>query len=271
MLLSPRFNVSPGSPGRPWRDSVSEVWEYIRTRQSIRVDEYVGTTIQLSLEPTFTLPEVKRIAQSAIHFEPAIEALMPDLDDNGLNYASNWLMSWDFAPSGRSRPDAIELLEYASNPSDVAGLMQRNDPLGHFTWEFKHLDQGPQARIDFHRCPACHNAEEAIRYPEFTMCFVRAAMLCSRDQLLTIPSNVGGMRWFMDRFRTPWLYNNCHRMPSLWRMVPFNAIAGPKLPEWTSKQRRYMAEQDLSDGEELAAQDLERCQAFAARARAPYC
>jgi hypothetical protein len=270
MLLSPRFNVSPGSPGRPWRDSVSEVWDYIQTRQSIQVDEYVGTSIQISLEPTFTLTEVKRIAQSGIHFEPAIEALMLDLDDNGLNYASNWLMSWDFAPSGRTRPDSIELIEYSPSLANVAGLMQRNEPLGNFTWEFKYLGQS-QGRVEFHRCPACHDAEEAIRYPEFTMCFVRAAMLCSREQLLTIPSNVGGLRWFLDRFRTPWLYNNCERMPRLWRMVDFHTISEPRLPEWTAAQRQYMAEQDLSDGEEMIAQDLERCQAFASRARAPYC
>jgi hypothetical protein len=270
MLLSPRFNVSPGSPGRPWRDSINEVWNYIQTRQSIRVDEYVGTSIHVSMEPTFTLLEVKRIAQSTIHFEPAIEALMPDLEDNGLNYVSNWVMSWDFAPSGRSRPESIELIEYFSYLADVAGAMQRNTPMGNFSWEFKQLGLS-QERIEFHRCPACHNADEAIMYPEFTMCFLRAAMTCSKDQLLTIPSNAGGLRWFLDRFRVPWLYNNCERMPTLWRGVRFDAISEPKLPDWTGAQRQFMAAEDLSDGEEMVAQDKERCQAFARRARAPYC
>jgi len=195
---------------------------------------------------------------------------MVDLEDNGLNYVSNWLMSWDFAPSGRSRPESIELIECASTLTNVAAIMQRNEPLGKFSWEF--TQQGQRQRtIDFYRCPACHTAEEAISYPEFTMCFIRAAMLCSRDQLLTIPSNAGGLRWFLDRFRVHWLYTECGRMQSLWRTIPFGAMSEPKPPEWTTEHRQYMAEQDLSDGEEMAVQDMERCQAFAGRARTPYC
>lgn len=270
MLYSPVFNVSPGSSGPPWRESVREVWNYIQANRSIGIDEYVGTSIHISMDPKFTLQEVRRIAQAGIFFEPAVEALIPQLEDGGLNYASNWVQSWDLAPSGRSRLDSIDFIEASASLDAVASLMQRNSPPGSFTWAFKQLTQ-PQERIEFHRSPPCHNADEAIRYPEFTMCFVRAAMGCSKEQMLGIPPNVGGLRWFLDRFRVLWLYNNCQQMPRIWRGVPFDAMSEPRRPDWTTEQQNFIRQRGLSDVEEMMREDLERCRQAARNAQTPYC
>jgi len=269
LLLSPLFNVSSRISRPPWRDSVKEVSAYFQTNSVLEVDDFPSTSIWISIEPRFSLTEVKRIAQCGIHFEPAIEALM--LQSVGADQSftmGNWALSWDFAPSMRTRPEAIELVENSPTLAAVSALMQRNQPLKNYTWEFKHLGQ-PQERIEYYRCPPFDDAQKAIRYLEFTMCFVRVAIRCPRERLLTVPSNVGGVRWFMTRFREAWLYN-CALMPSIWRGIPSEARSEPRSPEWTEEQWGYIEDNNLYDVREMIREDVIRSQAFASNARAPY-
>jgi hypothetical protein len=268
LIISPLFDVSSRGNCPPWRTSVTEVSAYLQTNATVEVDHLSGTGIRISIAPSFSLTEVKRIAQCGIHFEPAIEALLPPSPDDGYSYMSNWVLSWDFAPSGRTRPDSIELIENSPDLAAVSDLMQRNSPRGNFTWEFNRLGQRPET-INFYRCPPFHNAQEAIRYLEFTVCFVGVAMRCPKEQLLRIPSNVGGLRWFLIRFRNAWLYN-CARMQSLWSGIPMDAMAEPRLPEWRDDQLEFIEENNLNDVEEMITQDMARCRAFANNAQPPY-
>jgi hypothetical protein len=267
-VFSPLFDVSSRSPRPLWRDSMREVSAYFRANPFLEADEFTSSSIWISIEPRFSLPEVRCIAQCGIHFEPAIEALMIPLADDGECYTSNWAMSWDFAPMGRTRPEAIGVIENAPNLAAVSALMQHNDPPGNFTWEFKHLGRSRE-RIEFYRCPSFDDAREAIRHIEFTLCFVRVAMRCPRDQLLRIPSNVGGVRWFLTRFREAWLHN-CALLPLMWRGVSMDAMTAPRLPVFTVPQQAYIQENHLHDVEEMIRQDMTRCREFARNAQAPY-
>jgi hypothetical protein len=267
LLSSPLFEISPTSH-QLWRNSVHEVWAYIQTNHLHGINHFNNTSIQISMEPNFLLEDVRRIAQCGIHFEPAIEAFLPETPDAGENYASNWVLSWDLAPSGRTRPDSIEFIENSLNSATVSNRMQNNTPLGNFTWEFKHLGQ-PQERIEFHRCPAVHNAQQSIQYLEFTVRFVGAAMQCSRQQLLMIPSNVGGLQWFLANFTGAWLDNNA-LMPVIWEGVALDAMSEPRICEWTEAQQEHIEVNHLRDVTEMMGEDLERCRLFANNAQAPY-
>jgi hypothetical protein len=267
LVISPLFDVSSRSSCPPWRASVTEVAAYLHTNASVGIDYLSGTGIRISIEPRFSLTEVKRIAQCGIHFEPAIEALVPEADP-GYTYVSNWLMSWEFAPSGRTRLDSIELIENCPTLRAVSDLMQGNDPRGNFTWEFNRLGQR-QETITFYRCPPFQHAQAAIKYLEFTLCFVRVAMQCPKELMLRIPAHVGGLRWFLIRFRSAWIYN-CARLPSIWREIAMDAMYAPSVPLWTQDQLDIIEENNLNDVEEMIEQDMIRCQAFANNARPPY-
>jgi hypothetical protein len=188
--------------------------------------------------------------------------------DAGQIDMSNWVLSWVFAPSGRTRANVIEMIENSPDFTTMSALMQGSQPSRNFTWEFKHLGQ-PQERIEFHRCPPFNDAQDVIRYLELTMCFVRVAMRCPRDWLLRVPSNVRGIRWFMIRFREAWLYN-CALLPGIWRGIPSDAMTEPRSPDWTDEQLEYLEDNDMIDVRDMIREDMIRCQLFAREARPPY-
>lgn len=153
------------------------------------------------MHPDFTLQEAKRIAQAGICLEPALEVVIAD--PNGtVRASSNWLQSGAFAPHGRHRPACVDLIQAAATKGALVELMHRIEPGVAYTWNFNYLTQ-PDKRIGFERAPPTANLYDAIRYSEFTMCFVRAAMRCSKEQLQRIPANVQGLRWFLSQFGLP--------------------------------------------------------------------
>jgi hypothetical protein len=188
-LSSPIFEVLGGSL---WREYIREVWHYLEQHYQVRTDDDFGTNVEILMHPCFTLQEAKRIAQACIWLEPAIEAVIPN-PNNLVRTSSNWVQSGDFAPRGRFRPACINLIEVSATKGELAGLMQRDKPCVAYNWEFEDLTQ-PGRTIKFTRPPPTYNLNDAIRYPEFTLCFVRAAMQCSQEQLQRIPATVQGLR-----------------------------------------------------------------------------
>lgn len=129
-------------------------------------------------------------------------------------------------------PQIQELLCEAFEP------IRPHQPSQHYSWEDENLTR-PTGRIEFHQPPPSLNVNEAIRYPESTMCFVGAAIQRSKEQLQTIPSNVGGLRWFLSRFMLPWLHAECTQMPMVWRGITVNAICGRDHLIFPSNKRSY--------------------------------
>ena len=272
-LYSPIFTITAGAltgiPGSLWRESVREVWNYIDEYYSLEVACSFGTVIQISIHPNFTLEEVKRVAQAGIHFEIAMESIMSDLGPERWNYASNWAQSLDFAPSGRFRPNSIDLVETSTTIPTLADMMQRNVPKMPFIWEFQGLAQ-PQGTIKFYRPPPSNDVDKAIRYAEFTMCFVRAAMRCSKDELQRIPSNVRGLRWFLDHYKVPWLFYQCSQMQALWEGSPLDAMSMPRAPRWSDEQRLILGSHGIEDVDEVIREDFQRNVDFAENADGPW-
>lgn len=246
-----------------------EVWNYIDEHCYLIVDDCFGTVIQMSMHPHFTLEEVKRVAQAGIHFEPAMEAIMPVINVESFINTSNWIQSLDFAPSGRSRPDSINLIETSTSIPTLAGMMQRSEPDTSFNWDFTGLSQ-PEGTIKFCRPPPSNDVEDAIMYAELTVCLVRAAMRCPKDELQRIPSNVRGLCWFLAHYTVPWLYCQCRQMRRVWSGTPLDAIAELRSPGWTEEQRNELEFHGFIDVEEMIREDYRRNIEFAEHADGPW-
>ena len=61
-----------------WRDEVEALWSFLHRAYFISGNSNCSTHVHVSRAEDFTLLELKRISQVVIHFEPGLEALMPD-------------------------------------------------------------------------------------------------------------------------------------------------------------------------------------------------
>lgn len=241
---------------------------YLHQHYEISPDSEFGPTIiNISRHPEFTLQEAQRIAQAGICLEPAVEVVIPD--PNGIvNVSSNWLQNGAFAPNGRHRPACVDLIQAAATKGALVSLLYRTQPAVAYTWDFNYLTQS-EKRIAFQRAPPTADFNDAIRYTEFTMCFTRAAMRCSKEQLLRIPANVRGLVWFLSQFGLPWLQYECTGMRMLWAGLPLDTIRHAREPNFGQQQEESLGAIGMDYIEAMREEDYRRCRAFANNAGPP--
>ncbi len=171
-----------------------------------------------------------RIASAAVHFEPAIEALVPGRRGHP-DAESNWLNSVLMAGPWTDRPGCIRGLNAKGN--SLVGVMDLMDGGYHhahkLAWDCAcAYSTGNWGSINFRRPGPSRSPDEAIAWMEFTISFMRGAIRCPLELLESIPSTVGGLRWFMREFQLangePHDY-----MPALWRGCLQDAFAEPVL------------------------------------------
>ncbi len=151
------------------------------------------------MEPELTIREIKRIAQATIHFEAAIEALMP-ANRRGNQYAkSNWLDNPALGHHNLSRPESIAEVEKVRSFEallDCMGEMFNRN----YCWNFESLRDQYKSTIEFRKPPVSTTAEQALSWAELAMSFVQASIKCeSPKKLQEVPSTVGGLRWFLEQ------------------------------------------------------------------------
>ncbi len=263
-LVSPVFKAFPLST---WRKDVEATWKFLQRYYNILGSELCGTHIHISIEPKNTLHDLKRIAQAAIHFETALEALMPP-DRRGNEYAkSNWLDDPNFGHKGLTRRECIAAIERVSHLSGLVDLMQ---PFlfgtdRDYAWNF-HSVRFPPNTIEFRKPPVSLTPDAALSWAELVLSFVHASVRCNSSQLQKVPPTVGGLRWFLHQFHVPGM-NEPARLERLWRgKDPKAAVEPIPRPEGTDEEI-----EDISARlGVLAAADKRRIQAFANATQEPY-
>lgn len=263
-LVSPIFRAFPGSR---WREDVEATWKYLKDHYKITANENCSTHIHISLDPFFTLPEIKRIAQAVIHFEPAIEALVPPDRRENAYVKSNWLDSPILTHKNRSRSEVIAVIEAQENVDKLVGLFQRDNR--NYAWNFSALFQ--KKTIEFRKPPASTTPEEVLSWAELALSFIQASIRCdSAKQLQKVPPTIGGLRWFVSRSAIRGI-NETARMARLWAgkdpmaaLEPVPSIKGLWL--WSPEARKKEAERltQLAEADERLIDSLKRT------AREPY-
>jgi hypothetical protein len=220
-LVSPIFEVAPGSR---WREDVDVFWNFLRKHFGITTNETCGTHVHLSLEPSFSVSEIKRIAQAAIHFEAAFEAIVP-AERRGIRVAkSNWIDTPTVRTKARSRWELIDDIEQEGNLGLMIALMQEKNDRD-YCWNFRSLFLS--GTLEFRKPPPCNTPEQSLAWAELAIGFVQASVQYgSLERLRSVPANVGGLRWFISKFGIKGA-NEPDRMQAIWADKNANAFSEP--------------------------------------------
>jgi Putative amidoligase enzyme len=211
-MRSPILEVYPNSS---WRDRVSTTWTYLEQHYYISSDYKCATHIHISLMPNYELKDLQRIASSAIYFEPALEALVPEERRRSGYAKSIWLHSPSFGRGMISRSAAIALIESTGSKQCLLQLLQGSDT--YYSWNFRNMaDREAKKTIEFRKAPASLTAEEVLSWAEFAMNFAQASIeYGSSGRLEDFTPNVGGLRSFLAKVCVPGV-NEPRRLERIW-------------------------------------------------------
>jgi hypothetical protein len=225
-LVTPTFDVAPNSQ---WRNLIKATWGYLTQHYKVEANPVLGSQIDVSLTPDYTLTDLRRIASSAIHFEPALEALLsehrdrhPDTQGPGNpNARSNWLDSPLLARHGFSRSRSIAAIESATDEEAVIRLMtgpkEPTNPWanGSYAWSF--LDFSRKHMIGFRKPPTSLNSNDVLNWAELTITFIQASIRTgSAATLREFPSDLSGLRSFLREVPSIAGVNEPRRWQKLW-------------------------------------------------------
>jgi hypothetical protein len=214
-LVAPDFDVYRNSQ---WRSHITATWRFLIDRYKIEADIiHPHARIHVSLPPNHSLAEIRRIASSIIHFETAFEAWVPRVFRGHPESKSNWLESPLLARCGKSRHDAIAMIERARDEKAVTHIMNgRHDSrlCEAYAWDFTALTT--KGTIEFGKAPIPLISTDAINWAELVNSFIQASMqFGSLETLRRFPSNIRGLRSFLELANTPGL-NEPHQWQKLW-------------------------------------------------------
>jgi Putative amidoligase enzyme len=263
--VSPILKATRGSR---WREDVEATWNYLKIHYHITTNDECSTHIHISLDPCYSGDEIKRIAQAIIHFEPALEALVPPTRRGNVYTKSNWLDSPTLQRANKSRSQLIDDIKRANYASTAVRLMQNTDDRD-YSWNFWSIYS--KETIEFRKPPASTTAEEALAWAEFAISFIQASIMYEDTTLLQkIPPTIGGLRWFLSRFPIPGV-SEPKRMQRLWKGKDPTAMLEP-VPNTSIF---FPWEQKLKEGrvarlKEMAEYERQRNQQLAREAKEPY-
>ncbi|KAF7505735.1 hypothetical protein GJ744_000501 [Endocarpon pusillum] len=263
-LVSPIFEAFPLST---WRQDVIAAWKFLQSYYDVLGTELCATHIHISIESETSLQDSKRIAQAVIHFETALEALMPP-ERRGNEYAkSNWLDGRRFGREGLTRHESIAAIEKASHLRELVDLMQpfRFGADRDYAWNFLGLQSFPRT-IEFRKPPVSLTPDAVLSWAELALAFVHASVRCESSKLQKVPPTIGGLRWFLHQFHVPGM-NEPARLERLWTGKDQRAAVEPiPLPEGKEEEIEDMKARLRV----LAEADKRQIQAFADNTQEPY-
>jgi Putative amidoligase enzyme len=267
-MVSPIFLSSPGSR---WREDVEVTWRYLSRNYDVAGSHRAGTHIHVGLVPDYTLLDLKRVAQAVIHFEPALEALVPLARRENWHAKSNWLDAPWLARKNKSRAESIAIIEKIQSSSALVYLLHPATSSGRydrcFSWNF--CSYHGKRSIEFRKPPASLTSKEVLSWAELAMSFVQAATWCESPQAMEeIPATVGGLRWFLRKYANVPGMNQPARLERLWRGLDPEMLLAPKPQvEGLQQQERIELEAKLRS---MAVADRRRIEELAKTAKGRY-
>lgn len=257
-MISPLFVSYQGSN---WRSYVEATWRSLEKSYSIQASTECATHIHVSVAKGYSLKEMKRIAQTIVHFEPAINALVPRCRLFPVNYyaKSSWLDSDKLGKENRQRAESINFISHIGSYNRLLAVMQPNEDR-HYAWNFRAYER--YRTIEFRLPPASRAAHECLAWAELAMTVVQAGIRHGTpEKLIQVPPTVGGLRWFLDQSAVPGM-NEPRRLDEFWKLGTEYFVQGSLIGRtMTGEQRALMGR--------LIEADTRRIQQ-ASRRRPPY-
>lgn len=248
-MVSPLFRAYRGSK---WREDVFRTWAFLQQNYEITKNKNCGTHIHISIRRGFSLADMKDIAQCIIHFEAAIEALVPEYRRGNSYMKSNWLDNSKLALRSKSPTSSNS----RDRPRPKPTRSRRADVPSHcrqlLSMELHLLAAAPHDRIP--QSQASTTAREALMWAEFAMSFILSAMQTDDvvKYLNTTPPNVAGLRRFLlqDK-KEPHLCEPGYLKP-LWAGKTGEESIPPMVCKTTDEGHRQLLEGEAAAREEEA-------------------
>ena len=212
VLMSPVFDTATHPR---WREAVKQTWLYLIRYYDIQSNSETATSLVVSCNPVFAAPkptQFKRIAQAVIHFEPVLDLFVPARAGTTVVTKRNWR---DNPLLGnQTQAESIALIEdipidntrtdrhinIRGSPEAMVGAIMGHynpwDPI-RYNWYFK--KHGELDVITFGKGLVCERGEDVIRWSDFVLSFLRAAVSCpSPARLQRIAMNRCGLQYFLS-------------------------------------------------------------------------
>lgn len=198
-LKSPKIRVRDPD----WRSQVRATWTFIQNNYQVARNILCSTHVHISMTRQFDaigevgmgLPNMKKVAQAIIHFEPALEALVPPVRRGNLFAQSNWIDNINFSDEKITREVAIEMIGKCSSENELICLLCPQPQQRFFAWNFRAMKR--YRTIEFRKGSASMNADEVLAWAELVLLFVQAAVKTTPKALRIIPANVRGLKGFL--------------------------------------------------------------------------
>lgn len=248
-MKTPKIEVFDNSD---WASQVRRTWAFIKENYKVSKNGMCGTHVHISMQrgmqPGTTigtgmgLQNLKKIAKCAIHFEPALEALVPEIRRGNLFAMSNWIDNINFADASITRQVAMNMIDNCGRQIELIKLMCPPPQRRCFAWNFWALQKF--GTIEFRKGSASLDAGNALAWAELTILFVQAAVQALPDSLLTRPANIEELRRFLGPDKLRYLKPMFTQLNGEESVQPELVMSG-----WTNKEA--MLRKKLSDDARL--------------------
>ncbi len=155
---------------RQWLTDVAQVWDILDEHYMINTDKTCGTHVHISPsgDQVWDIGRLKAICRSIIHFENAIEALVPPARRGNIWAKNNRVDNPRF--SMKTDHQCLQLIASCKTPQEIANLMNNSDDR-FYTWNFCN-----GVTIEFRRGPGVIKEEQCLGWVEFAIAFIAAAV-----------------------------------------------------------------------------------------------
>ncbi|KAK8030444.1 hypothetical protein PG990_000178 [Apiospora arundinis] len=179
-MVSPILSVYQGSL---WRRDVDATWRFLEQNYTVTANEDCSTHVHMSLTDGYTVVQLKRLAQAIIHFEPAIEALLP------------------LRAAATNMPESIAVIEGCRDADEVINLMNPKQSR-YFGWNFLALKK--YSTVEFRRGASSLTVEDVFMWVDFAISFLQASMrVRGMEDFKMYPPSVGGLSMFVHFANLP--------------------------------------------------------------------
>jgi Putative amidoligase enzyme len=259
-MVSPIFVAYAGSP---WRDHVQATWKYLHQNYTVTSDRECATHVHISVQGGYSFEEIKRVARSVIHFEPAIDALVPPERRGGeCEWAkSSWLDSEHLALENRSRDRSMDFFDTVTDFYSFLSVMNPEGERG-YSWNFRSIQK--YYTIEFREPPASTTVDQVLSWAEFAMSFIQASIEHGLpEKLRIVPSTIGGLSWFLEQGYVDGM-NDHDRLKTLWADKEMNEFVEPKA------MRLYLSPEETQNIERERKLDKGQIKVSKMTRKAPY-
>ena len=236
---SPAFATDDSSQ---WAERVEFLFKFIDEHYTIRTTGDCNTLVRVSGQGGFDLASLKKIAQTAIWCEGAIESLLPRQGMGDSLAKRNYRDNTSFSRGTITRKASIDVVRGCATLEDLIEIMC---PLGDtsYQWNFGDILSEFGRTVEFRRGSQSDCPEDIFRWVEFTTAFVYAAMQSGKpEQLAEFEDSVYNLLIFINRAKIKQMLP-----PGLTGMRRLLSFLAAGLASSTSESRAVHAAQEPVD------------------------